>query len=106
MSCREGTEWIFTGPCAGLQAAMYLVDSEKGQAGTENQINKNNLSKQIKVITTGCFGLVPRARRRRIPEGVMYTMVRVGDVEEIVKEHFITPACKRLMAGAREAKTL
>ena len=81
-------------------------DSEKVRQELENQINKNNLSKQIKVITTGCFGLCAEGPVVVVyPEGVMYTMVRVGDVEEIVKEHFINGRpVKRLMAGARETE--
>ena len=80
-------------------------NSQKVKAELEAQINKNNLEKEVKVVTTGCFGLCAEGPIMVVyPEGVMYTMVRVEDVEEIVNEHLIKGRpVKRLMAGDKEA---
>lgn len=81
-------------------------NSNKIKQELEAQINKNNLEKEIKLVTTGCFGLCAEGPIIVVyPEGVMYTMVREEDVEEIVNEHFIKGRpVKRLMAGDKEAE--
>ena len=70
----------------------------------EAQLYKNKLDKEIKVVTTGCFGLCAEGPIMVVyPEGAMYTMVRVEDVKEIVEEHLIKGRLvKRLMAGDKE----
>jgi len=80
-------------------------NSQKVKQELEAQINKNNLDKEVKVVTTGCFGLCAQGPIMVVyPEGVMYTMVKVEDVEEIVNEHLIKGRpVKRLMAGDKEA---
>ena len=71
-------------------------DSQKVKQELEAQINKNSLDKEVKVVTTGCFGLCAEGPIVVVyPEGVMYTMVRVEDVEEIVNEHFIKGTGKK-----------
>jgi NADP-reducing hydrogenase subunit HndC len=79
-------------------------NSNKIKQELEAQLNKNNLDKEVKVVTTGCFGLCAQGPIVVVyPEGVMYTMVRVEDVEEIVNEHLIKGRpVKRLMAGSKE----
>ena len=79
-------------------------NSQKVKQELEAQINKNNLDKEVKVVTTGCFGLCAQGPIMVVyPEGVMYTMVKVEDVEEIVNEHLIKGRpVKRLMAGDKE----
>ena len=79
-------------------------NSQKVKQELEAQLNKNNLDKEVKVVTTGCFGLCAQGPIVVVyPEGVMYTMVRVEDVEEIVNEHLIKGRpVKRLMAGSKE----
>ena len=81
-------------------------NSNKIKQELEAQINKNNLENEIKLVTTGCFGLCAEGPIIVVyPEGVMYTMVREEDVEEIVNEHFIKGRpVKRLMAGDKETE--
>jgi len=71
----------------------------------EAQINKNKLDKEVKVVTTGCFGLCAYGPIVVVyPEGAMYTMVRVEDVREVVEEHLVKGRIvKRLLAGNKEA---
>jgi len=71
----------------------------------EKQLKKNGLDKEVKMVTTGCFGLCAEGPIVMVyPEGAMYTMVRVEDVEEIVNEHLIKGRLvQRLLAGARDA---
>ena len=80
-------------------------NSQKVKQELEAQLNKNNLDKEVKVVTTGCFGLCAEGPIVVVyPEGVMYTMVKVEDVEEIVNEHLIKGRpVKRLMAGDKDA---
>ena len=71
----------------------------------EVQLNKNKLDKEIKLVTTGCFGLCAEGPIVVVyPEGAMYTMVRPEDVKEIVGEHLLKGrVVKRLLAGGKEA---
>lgn len=80
-------------------------NSQKVKQELEAQLNKNNLDKEVKVVITGCFGLCAEGPIVVVyPEGVMYTMVKVEDVEEIVNEHLIKGRpVKRLMAGDKDA---
>jgi len=56
----------------------------------EDQIGKNNLENEIKVVKTGCFGLCAQGPIVVVyPEGAMYTMVKVEDVKEITEEHLL-----------------
>ena len=81
-------------------------NSAKVKQEFENLINKNKLDKEVKVITTGCFGLCAHGPIVVVyPEGAMYTMVKVEDVREIVDEHLIKGRIvKRLLAGDKEAE--
>ncbi len=71
----------------------------------EKQLKSNGLDKEVKMVTTGCFGLCAEGPIVMVyPEGAMYTMVRVEDVEEIVNEHLIKGRLvKRLLAGDKDA---
>lgn len=52
------------------------------------EIESNELSKQVKVIRTGCFGLCALGPIVIVyPEGAFYSMVKPQDVKRIVKEH-------------------
>ncbi len=56
----------------------------------ENQITANGIAEEVKVIKTGCFGLCALGPIVVVyPEGAFYSMVKVEDVEEIVKEHLV-----------------
>jgi NADP-reducing hydrogenase subunit HndC len=76
-------------------------NSVKIKQELEAQIKKNNLDKEVKVVTTGCFGLCARGPIVVVyPEGAMYYMVKVEDVKEIVEEHLLKGRIvKRLLAG-------
>jgi NADP-reducing hydrogenase subunit HndC len=80
-------------------------NSSKIKMELESQINKNKLDKEVKVVTTGCFGLCAEGPVMVVyPEGAMYTMVKAEDVKEIVEEHLIKGRLvKRLLAGDKEA---
>ena len=66
-------------------------------SGSEKIINEfercladAGLEKEVKVIKTGCFGLCALGPVVVVyPEGAFYSMVKVQDVEEIVKEHLL-----------------
>ncbi len=81
-------------------------NSEKIRQEFTAQLNKNNLDKEVKMVITGCFGLCAEGPIVVVyPEGAMYTMVRVEDVQEIVEEHLIKGRLvKRLMAGDKHAE--
>ncbi|MGI6668589.1 MAG: NADH-quinone oxidoreductase subunit NuoF [Acetivibrionales bacterium] len=81
-------------------------NSAKVKEEFENQLHKSKLDKEVKVVTTGCFGLCAEGPIVVVyPEGAMYTMVRVEDVKEIVEEHLLKGRIvKRLLAGAKEAE--
>ncbi len=80
-------------------------NSPKIKQELEAQLYKNKLDKEVKVVTTGCFGLCAEGPIMVVyPEGAMYTMVKVEDVKEIVEEHLIKGRLvKRLLAGDKEA---
>ncbi len=79
-------------------------NSAKIKQELEAQIKSNKLDKEVKVVTTGCFGLCAEGPILMVyPEGAMYTMVRLEDVKEIVEEHLIKGRLvKRLLAGERD----
>ncbi len=56
----------------------------------EEQVAKNGLEKEIKIVRTGCFGLCAAGPVVIVyPEGTFYSRVRVEDVDEIVSEHLM-----------------
>jgi len=79
-------------------------NSEKIKKEFEDQLVMNKLNKEVKVVTTGCFGLCAHGPIVVVyPEGAMYTMVTVEDVKEIVEEHLLKGRLvKRLLAGNKE----
>jgi len=83
--------------CTSAHSAQIKEEFEK-------QLKSKGLDKEVKMVTTGCFGLCAQGPIVVVyPEGAMYTMVRVEDVDEIVNEHLIKGRIvKRLLAGARE----
>ena len=55
-----------------------------------SEIEKNDLSNEVKVVKTGCFGLCALGPIMIIyPEGSFYSMVKVEDIPEIVSEHLL-----------------
>ena len=56
----------------------------------KREIAANGIENEVKVVTTGCFGLCALGPIMIVyPEGSFYSMVNVDDIPEIVKEHFV-----------------
>ncbi len=56
----------------------------------EEQIKKNGLEKEVKIVKTGCFGLCALGPIVVVyPEGAFYSRVQKEDVGEIVSEHLL-----------------
>ena len=56
----------------------------------EQEIERNGLEKEVKVIKTGCFGLCALGPIMVVyPEGSFYSMVKPEDIPEIVSEHLL-----------------
>ncbi|NLD58660.1 MAG: (2Fe-2S) ferredoxin domain-containing protein, partial [Clostridiales bacterium] len=54
----------------------------------EKLLEQNKLTKEIKLVHTGCFGLCEAGPVVIVyPEGAFYSRVTVEDVDEIVGEH-------------------
>ena len=60
------------------------------RAKLEEEIGKQGLSEEIKVVQTGCFGLCALGPIMIVyPEGTFYSKVTVDDIPEIVEEHLL-----------------
>ena len=56
----------------------------------EQEIARNGLDKEVKVIKTGCFGLCALGPIMVVyPEGSFYSAVKPEDIPEIVSEHLL-----------------
>ncbi len=56
----------------------------------EKELNAKGLSDEIKVVTTGCFGLCALGPVMIVyPDGTFYSMVTPADIPEIVEEHLL-----------------
>jgi NADP-reducing hydrogenase subunit HndC len=56
----------------------------------EEELNKNGLENEVKIVRTGCFGLCEAGPIMVIyPEGAFYSRVQPEDVSEIVSEHLL-----------------
>ena len=56
----------------------------------KEEIERQGLSEEVNVITTGCFGLCALGPIMVVyPEGSFYSMVKVDDIPEIVEEHLL-----------------
>ena len=64
--------------------------SPKIQDAFNQEIEKNGLGEEVKVVQTGCFGLCALGPVVIIyPDGTFYSNVTVDDVAEIVSEHLL-----------------
>ncbi|SHM63268.1 NAD(P)-dependent iron-only hydrogenase diaphorase component flavoprotein [Caldanaerovirga acetigignens] len=64
--------------------------SEPVMEAFEKEIEKRGLSKEVKVLLTGCLGLCELGPNIIIyPEGTYYCKVKAEDVPEIVEEHLV-----------------
>jgi len=83
-----GTEHLQILICGGTgcKASASHVIAEKLQQALE----KNKITDQVNVITTGCFGFCEKGPIVKIiPDNTFYTQVTPEDAEEIVSEHII-----------------
>lgn len=56
----------------------------------EQEIQKQGLEKEVKVIKTGCFGLCALGPIMIVyPEGSFYSLIKTEDIPEIVTEHLL-----------------
>ena len=56
----------------------------------EEEIEKNGLADEVKVVRTGCFGLCALGPVMIVyPEGTFYSMVKEENIPEIVEEHLL-----------------
>ena len=56
----------------------------------KQELAQKSLDKEIKVVTTGCFGFCEKGPVVKIiPDNTFYTQVTPQDVTDIVEEHFI-----------------
>ena len=64
--------------------SMVLISS------FEEELKKNGLEDEIKIVKTGCFGLCALGPVVIVyPEGTFYSQVTPEDVKEIVSEHLL-----------------
>ena len=74
--------WSAAVPAARRPAPPQLIKR------FEEQLDKNGLDKEVKVVHTGCFGLCEAGPVVIVyPEGAFYSRVKLEDVDEIVSEH-------------------
>lgn len=56
----------------------------------EQELEKNDLTKEVKLVKTGCFGLCEAGPIVIVyPEGAFYSHIKVEDVEKITEEHLL-----------------
>ncbi|MCK8823695.1 NADH-quinone oxidoreductase subunit NuoF [Fuchsiella alkaliacetigena] len=61
---------------------------EEVKNALEDELNKNNLSEEIKLVQTGCHGFCEKGPIViTYPDGVFYCEIKPEDIEEIVTEH-------------------
>ena len=64
--------------------------SDKIAKRLQEEIYKNGLTDEVKVVRTGCFGLCALGPIMIVyPEGTFYSMVKEDDIAEIVSEHLL-----------------
>ena len=76
--------------------------SAKIRTEMENEIKKQGLENEVKVVQTGCFGLCALGPIMIVyPEGCFYSRVTVEDVPEIVSEHLLKGRVVTLLENPR-----
>ncbi len=74
--------------CAGTGCTSS--GSAAVKAKLEEELKKNGLTEEIKIVSTGCFGLCAMGPVMIVyPEGTFYSRVSADDVPEIVSEHLL-----------------
>ncbi len=76
------------------------------KAKMQEELEKNGLSDEVKIVSTGCFGLCALGPVMIVyPEGTFYSRVKEEDVSEIVQEHLLKGRIvERLVYNDAEAK--
>ena len=72
----------------------------------EEQLKKNGLDEEVRVVKTGCLGLCAKGPNVVVyPEGVYYNYVSAEDVPEIVEEHLLKgrPVTRLIHGDAEDA---
>ncbi len=65
-------------------------ESEKVLTRFEQLLADNNMSEEVQVVKTGCFGFCEQGPIVKVyPDNVFYVKITADDVDEIVKEHVI-----------------
>ncbi len=74
--------------CGGT--GCHASQSAQIKENFENIIKEKNLSNDVQVVSTGCFGFCEKGPIVKIlPDNTFYTQVKPTDCEEIVNEHII-----------------
>ncbi len=74
--------------CAGTGCTSS--GSRDVKAKLVEELEKNGLTDEIKIVSTGCFGLCANGPVMIVyPEGTFYSCVKADDVPEIVSEHLL-----------------
>ncbi len=65
-------------------------DSEGLMTNLKEEIANNNLTEEIQVVKTGCFGFCEQGPILKVyPDNVFYVQVKPSDAKEIINEHVI-----------------
>ncbi len=74
--------------CAGT--GCRASESQEIRTNFENHLKANDLSSDIEVVETGCFGFCEKGPIvKMVPDNTFYVQVTPNDTEEIIKEHII-----------------
>ena len=74
--------------CGGT--GCHASQSAQIKENFENLIKEKNLTNDVQVVVTGCFGFCEKGPIVKIlPDNTFYTQVKPADCEEIINEHII-----------------
>jgi len=74
--------------CAGTNCV--LNGSKVIEKALSEELVKRGLTKEVKIVETGCFGICDHGPSMIIyPEGVLYCRLKVEDIPEIVEQHLL-----------------
>ena len=71
-------------PCCAARGGQGVLDALRAELG------KAGLGDEVQVTTSGSLGMCERGPNMVVyPDGVWYSGVQVGDLPEIIREHFL-----------------
>ena len=77
------------------------------RAALEAELAAKGIADEIKIVTTGCFGLCALGPIMIVyPEGTFYSMVKTEDIPEIVESHLIGGKVVERLEAKEEGKSL